>query len=71
VFENHGSIIIFLPPYSPDLNPLEEVFSQAKSIMEANDSVFQSCTESRVLILMAFDIVTVEDCIAYIAHSGY
>jgi len=71
LIENHGSRILFLPPYSPDLNPLEEVFSQAKSIMKANDCVFQSCTESRVLLLMAFDMVTVEDCNAYIAHSGY
>ena len=28
-----GTRLLFLPPYSPDLNPLEEVFSQIKSIM--------------------------------------
>ena len=36
--------VVFLPPYSPDLMPLEEVFSEVKSIMEANDEVFQVCT---------------------------
>ena len=32
--------VIFQPPYSPDLMPLEEVCSEVKSIMKAND-VFQ------------------------------
>ena len=29
---NHGSIVEFLPPYSPDLNPIEKKWAQAKSI---------------------------------------
>ena len=32
VIENQ--LILFLPPYSPDLNPTEEVFSQVKAIMK-------------------------------------
>ena len=32
-----GAKILFLPPYNPDLMPLEEVLSKVKSILEAND----------------------------------
>ena len=35
-----GAKVIFLPPYSPDLNPAEGVFSQVKSIMKENDKIF-------------------------------
>ena len=33
LFETFGAKLVFLPPYSPDLNPVEGVFSQAKSIV--------------------------------------
>ena len=44
-----GARLLFLPPYSPDLNPLEEVFSQIKSIMKKNDALFQVCSAPRAL----------------------
>ena len=37
-----GAKLLFLPPYSPDLNPAEGVFSQIKSIMKENDKLFQT-----------------------------
>ena len=35
--EQAGAKLIYLPPYSPDLNPVEEVHSQVKSVMKLND----------------------------------
>ena len=35
--ENSQAKVIFVPPYSPDLNPLEPVFSKVKTIMKEND----------------------------------
>ena len=32
-----GARLMFLPPYSPDLMPLEEVFSKVKAVLKAND----------------------------------
>ena len=32
-----GAKVCYLPPYSPDLNPVEGIFSQVKSIMKQND----------------------------------
>ena len=68
-----GARLLFLPPYSPDLNPAEEVFSQAKAIMKENDALFQECNheKTRALLMMVFGMVTREDCNSYITHSGY
>ena len=63
--------LIFLPPYSPDLMPLKEVFNQVKSIFKANDGIFQVCTSPRAFLAMAFGMVTSEDCVGYIRHCGY
>ena len=66
-----GARLLFLPPYSPDLNPLEEVFSQVKAIMKQNDQLFQVTTVPRALLTMAFGMVTDEQCKSYAADSGY
>ena len=66
-----GARLLFLPPYSPDLNPIEEVFSQIKAIMKKNDALFPVTTMPRVLLTMAFGMVTKEHCHSYIASSGY
>ena len=36
-----GAKLIFLPPYSPDFNPVEGVFSQSKSIIKENHRLFE------------------------------
>jgi hypothetical protein len=66
-----GAKLLYLPPYSPDFNPAEDVFSQVKSVMKQNDQVFQITRSPRVLLAMAFSIVTKEDCMQYIKHCGY
>ncbi len=33
VVEAQGCLLIFLPPYSPDFNPIEESFSARKSLL--------------------------------------
>lgn len=66
-----GSRLCSLPPYSPDLNPAEGVFSQIKSIMKNNDKLFQVYSAPRALIAMAFGMVTKQDCIGHISNCGY
>ena len=66
-----GARLLFLPSYSPDLNPVEEVFSQFKTTMKQNDTLFQSCTAPRVFLAMAFNMVTQDNCNSYITHAGY
>jgi len=35
-----GAIVIFLPPYSPDFMPCEELFAQAKTWIRENDAAW-------------------------------
>ena len=63
--------IIFLPTYSPDLNPLEPVFGKVKTILKENDAIFQTCRSPKTFLTMAFDMITQEDCISYVRHCGY
>lgn len=65
-----GVLLKFLPPYSPDYNPIEEVFSKVKYYFRANHES-DSGTSPRELVLSSFMTVTAEDCNSYIDHSGY
>ena len=33
-----GAMVIFLPPYSPDYNPIEEAFSKVKTLVKQYES---------------------------------
>ena len=48
-----GALVRFLPVYSPDMNLIEEVFSEVKQYMQANGRLFKA-TSHRTMILMAF-----------------
>ena len=71
VIEQTGAIIQFLPPYSPDLNPAEEVFSKIKKFLVNNDVAFSTIMTPSFIITMAFNTITTADCNAYITHAGY
>ena len=60
-----GARLLFLPPYSPDLNPIEEVFGQVKAIIKKNNALFQVTTVPRVLSTMAFGMVTKERTVTH------
>ena len=66
-----GALIRFLPPYSPDLNPIEFAFSKVKAFWKANDLLVQSTTNTRMMASMAFNTISKEDMISYIRYSGY
>ena len=68
-----GIVVIFLPPYSPDLNPIEELFSSVKYYLKDHDEMMQSVPADDIttIIQAAFDNVCTEDCCAWITHSGY
>ena len=65
-----GAIIRFLPPYSPDFNPAEEVFSKVKKFLVNNDVAYSTTTSPTLLMTMAFNTVTTTDCASYIKHAG-
>ena len=66
-----GAKLVFLPPYSPDLMPLEEVFSQVKQLLRAYDSLYLSSQTPELFLKVAFTTVTQENCLGYKRHAGY
>ena len=71
--QDAGIVAIFLPPYSPDLNPIEELFSSVKYYLKDYDEMMQSVPSDDIIpiIQAAFDNVRTEDCCAWINDSGY
>ena len=66
-----GALVRFLPIYSPDLNPIEEMFSKVKQCLRQNQAAMMATANPRLLVLEAFNEITAEDCVGYIRHSGY
>ena len=62
-----GVMVHFLPPYSPDLNPIEEAFSKVKTQLK---SIELDVGDTEAAVLASFATVTTQDCIGWISHSG-
>lgn len=71
--DRFGVRIEFLPPYSPDLNPIEEAFSQIKHFIRRNYEYYGATKGDGILydMLEVLDVVTPEDATSYIVHAGY
>ena len=66
-----GALLIFLPPYSPDLMPCEELFSQSKNYIRQNDIAWQDSPDPELMVLDSFLQVTDENIRNYIRHAEY
>ena len=64
-----GALIYWLPPYSPDLNPIEEAFSKAKALMKAMEYEMQVLMDIDTIVYGAFYAITAQDCEHWIADS--
>ena len=50
LIQSVGALVNFYPaPYSPDLNPTEELFSKVKAVLKENDYAIQSIGENCVI----------------------
>ena len=63
--QDMGALILFLPPYSPDMNPIEELFAKVKAMMKMQTEY----EDIDVIALSAFAQVTQQDCRNWIAHA--
>jgi len=64
-----GAHLIFLPPYSPDLNPIEQVFAKLKTLLRKAAERTVEATWRRIGQLL--DHFTPEECANYLVNSGY
>ena len=67
--EAAGGLVRFLPPYSPDFNPIELAFAKLKAFLRAaRPRTFDQVCD---LIAIALPLFTPEECAHYIRHCGY
>ena len=64
-----GAHLFFLPPYSPDLNPIEQVFSKLKTLLKKADERSVEATWRRIGSLL--DRFSAAECSNYLRHAGY
>jgi transposase len=69
LIEGQGADLVFLPSYSPDLNPIEEAFSKIKQLVrKVGARTREALVEAMARALAA---VTTEDAAGWFAHAGY
>jgi transposase len=64
-----GAKLFFLPPYSPDLNPIEQVFSKLKALLRKADERSIEDTWKRIGSLL--DCFSPAECANYLTNAGY
>jgi len=63
----------YLPPYSPDLNPIEECFSKINYFLFRHRDYYSQTTGDGILFDMyeVMEIITPTDAVGYFWHAGY
>jgi transposase len=70
--QEKGIHLLFLPAYSPDMNPIEQSFSQLKSWMRRNQPLAQAMEYNfESFIRIAIRSMTERDCQGHFARCGY
>jgi transposase len=67
--EARGACAVFLPAYSPDLNPIEQLFARLKSFLRKMKA--RTVEQLWSAIASFLKGVSKEECKAYLANSGY
>lgn len=61
--------LLFLPPYSPDANPIEQVFAKLKHLLRKAAERTKEAVWTRIGTLL--DRFSPEECANYLVNSGY
>ena len=69
LIEARGAQLGFLPPYSPDLNPIEEAFSKVKTLLRSAAARVHAALVAA--IGAAGSAITAADARGYFNHGGY
>jgi transposase len=69
LIEQRGCELVYLPPYSPDFNPIEQAFSKVKDLMRrAEARIREALIEAMGVALCA---VSARDAKGFFGHCGY
>ncbi len=64
-----GAFLLYLPPYSPDLNPIELAFAKLKALLRK--AAARTIDDLWQVIAQALDTFTPGECQNFIRHAGY
>jgi len=67
--EAAGARLLYLPPYSPDFNPIENMWSKIKQVLRS----LSPRTQPELLVAAgaAFDTISPADCLGFFLHAHY
>ena len=69
MIEKAGARLLYLPPYSPDFNPIENMWSKVKRKLRSTAArTFEALTQA---VWSALDQVTPQDCLGFFRGCGY
>jgi transposase len=69
IVEGRGCELVYLPPYSPDFNPIEQAFSKVKGLLRRSEArTREALVEAMGRALSA---VSASDARGFFGHSGY
>lgn len=63
--------LIYLPPYSPDFNPIEEAFSAIKAWLKRNEGLMTGTEQIPWLVHQAASSITAEEALGWFGDCGY
>jgi transposase len=69
LLEAAGCRVIYLPPYSPDLSPIEPMWSKVKQLLRSMAARTVDALQTAVGEALA--AITASDCLGYFGHCGY
>ena len=67
--EGAGATLLYLPPYSPDFNPIEQAFAKLKALLRK--AAARTIPDLWDTIAKGPDSFTPQECAAYFTNSGY
>jgi transposase len=67
--ERAGGLVVYLPPYSPDLNPIEQAFAKIKARLRAAE--LRTIDRVENFFGTVHEAFTTQECNNYIRHAGY
>lgn len=69
IVEAQGATIKYLPPYSPDLNPIENVFAKLKALLrKAAERSYEKLWQA---VGQLMDQFPADECFNFFKHAGY
>ena len=73
LIEGRGCELLYLPPYSPDLNPIEEAFSKIKGLMRKAEARSREALLEALLEALgaAISALSAQDARRFFEHCGY